>query len=259
MSLNYLVAFFVFLFGICIGSFLNCFIYRQEEKKSLKGRSFCPNCKHLLSWQDLFPVFSFLFLLGKCRYCKEKISWQYPLVEIFSGLLFVAFFSQADIIRSLYLIIIACLLIIIFVFDLKHYIIPDRILFPAIAVASAYDIYIIFLSKDPVGIFLNFVLAISIAAGLFLLIFLISTGKWMGFGDVKFAVLMGLLLGFPNVLSALFLAFFFGAIIGLITMAFKKKSFKSEMPFGPFLIIGTLVAIFWGKEIIQWYINLLII
>lgn len=259
MSLNYLVAFFVFLFGICIGSFLNCFIYRQEEKKSLKGRSFCPNCKHLLSWQDLFPVFSFLFLLGKCRYCKEKISWQYPLVEIFSGLLFVAFFSQADIIRSLYLIIIACLLIIIFVFDLKHYIIPDRILFPAIAVASAYDIYIIFLSKDPVGIFLNFVLAISISAGLFLLIFLISMGKWMGFGDVKFAVLMGLLLGFPNVLSALFLAFFFGAIIGLITMVFKKKSFKSEIPFGPFLIFGTLMAIFWGKEIIQWYINLLII
>lgn len=273
MFINYLIGLFVFIFGLCIGSFLNCLIYRLEQNKKITGRSFCPHCQHVLSWHDLFPVFSFLFIGGKCQYCKKNISWQYPLVEIATGILFVLIFWKLgfifvlgselwDLIRLCFIFYIASSLIVIFIYDLKHYIIPDKVLFPAIAVCFIWDL---------VGHwaldfgFLNYILATLISAGFFLLIFLISGGRWMGFGDVKLAVLMGLLLGVPNVLVALFLAFFLGAIIGVILMAFpfgsgkQRKGLKSEIPFGPFLIAGTFIALFWGQQIISWYVNFLLI
>jgi leader peptidase (prepilin peptidase)/N-methyltransferase len=253
MILNFLIYFFIFIFGLCIGSFLNCAIYRLEEKEKITGRSFCPRCKHILYWQDLFPVFSFLFLTGECRYCKQKISIQYPLVELATAILFVLIFNQQNIVQSVFYLIISCFLIVIFVYDFKHYIIPDQILWPAVAIAIIYNLI-------PPYNFLHMfyaLLAVIIASGFFLAIFLISKGKWMGFGDVKLAVLMGFLLGLPNVLTALFLAFFFGAIIGVILMVLQRKNLKSEIPFGPFLIAGTFVAMLCGNQIIQWYSNLL--
>jgi prepilin signal peptidase PulO-like enzyme (type II secretory pathway) len=262
MILNILIGIFVFIIGLCIGSFLNCFIYRLEHKKKMTGRSFCPKCKHDLCWKDLFPVFSFLFLNGKCRYCKKKISVQYPLVELVTGFLFVLiflfFYQQAtpnQLIYILFLFYIFSALVVTFVYDLKHYIIPDKVLFPAIIISLAY--YLI-----PPYDFHHIVyglLAAVVASGFFLAIFLFSAGKWMGFGDVKLAVLMGLLLGLPNVLVALFLAFFFGAIIGLILMVVQKKSLKSEIPFGPFLIIGTFLALLYGVQIVQWYSRFFIV
>jgi prepilin signal peptidase PulO-like enzyme (type II secretory pathway) len=144
-------------------------------------------------------------------------------------------------------------LIVIFVYDLKLYLIPDKALFPAIAIAVIYN----FVPPFNFSHILNNFIAAVLACGFFLIIFLVSRGKWMGFGDVKLAILMGLLLGLPNVLVALFLAFFLGAIIGVILMVFKKKSLKSEIPFGPFLIAGTFAAIFWGQQIVNWYLNFL--
>jgi prepilin signal peptidase PulO-like enzyme (type II secretory pathway) len=245
----------VFVLGACIGSFLNCYIYRLENKKSLKGRSFCPHCKHTLNWQDLFPVFSFLFLRGKCRYCKKKISWQYPVVELATGIIFLLIFNFKflSILNLAFLFYVASALIIIFVYDLKHYIIPDKVLFPAIIVTFLYRLFESFWIPASAGMT---VLAVIISAGFFFVIWLVSKGKWMGFGDVKLAVLMGLLLGLPNVLVALFLAFFFGAIIGVILMVLEKKNLKSEIPFGPFLIAGTFLALFWGPQIIQWYLKI---
>jgi prepilin signal peptidase PulO-like enzyme (type II secretory pathway) len=248
MDLNIFADIFVFLFGLCIGSFLNCAIYRLEEKKSMQGRSFCPNCRHDLSWLDLFPVFSWIFLGGKCRYCHKKISIQYPLVEIFTAFLFLVIFLNTPVSNAVYFCLILCFLIIIFIFDLKHYIIPDMILFPAILISLTYDLF-------DFSHILNYLLAAAVACGFFLIIFLISKGKWMGFGDVKLAILMGLLLGLPNVLAALFLAFFFGAIIGVILIATQKKGFRSEIPFGPFLIAGTFFAMLFGNQIVQWYLN----
>ena len=245
------IYFFVFVFGLCIGSFLNCAIYRLEEKEKITGRSFCPNCKHILYWQDLFPVFSFLFLTGKCRYCKQKISIQYPLVELATGFLFVLFFNPQNIVQSVFYLAISCFLIIIFVYDFKHYIIPDKILWPAVVIALIYDLLPPY---DLWHIFYTF-LAVVIAAGFFLAIFLFSKGKWMGFGDVKLSILMGLLLGMPNVLAALFLGFLFGAIIGVILMAFENKNLKSEIPFGPFLIAGSFIVMFCGNQLVQWYLN----
>jgi prepilin signal peptidase PulO-like enzyme (type II secretory pathway) len=256
MNLEILYYIFVFVFGVCIGSFLNCFIYRLENKKTLKGRSFCPNCKHILNWKDLFPVFSFLFLGGKCKYCKKKISWQYPAVEIATGIIFLMIFYWITVFAGMTGVIfwfyIASVLIIIFVYDLKHYEIPDKVLFPAIIISALYCVLFNFNN------ILNYILAVLVGAGFFFLIWFFSKGKWMGFGDVKFAILMGLLLGFSKTLLALFLAFLLGAVMGLILMALQKKKIKSEIPFGPFLIVGTFLAIFFGEKIVNWYLNFLI-
>lgn len=252
--LNYL---FIFIFGLLVGSFLNSVIYRLEQGQSfLKGRSFCPRCKHQLSWQDLIPLFSFLILKGKCRYCQKPISWQYPLVELATGLLFFLVYSvhggsAPDGQFLIYNLIIASFLIIIFVYDLRHYIIPDKVIFPAIGAALIYHLLKFdFLGKS------NFLISAAAAAGFFLAIVLISRGKGMGIGDIKLAFLMGLFLGWPNIAVALFSAVFLGAIMGMGLIIAGKKTLKSEVPFGPFLVFGTFLALFWGEKIINFYLSL---
>jgi len=237
--------FFFFLLGLAAGSFLNCLIYRLETGGNfLKGRSFCPHCKHTLNWQDLIPILSFVFLRGRCRYCQKKISIQYPLLELFTGMIFVLVLWHFGLgFGLIFGFFISSLLIIIFVYDLKHYIIPDSIVFTAIIIAAIFNFKL-----------LNFASALG-AAGFFLIIVLVSRGKWMGVGDIKLAFLMGLMLGFPGILVALFLAFSVGAIIGTGLMIFGKKTIKSEVPFGPFLVGGTFIALFWGEAIAQWYLQ----
>ena len=249
------MAIVIFLFGLIVGSFLNCVIYRLKTNKSfLKGRSYCPNCKHQLQWPDLIPVLSFFLLKGKCRYCQKKISWQYPLVEIATGLLFLAIFnfSAPGGPASGWLFSIIPFLIVIFVYDLKHYLIPDKVIYPAIAITFVYDV----LMSDILGMSDILISAFG-AAGFFLAIVLISRGRWMGIGDIKLAFLMGLVLGFPKILVALFLAFMAGAIMGMILVFLGKKTLKSEVPFGPFLVSGTFIALFWGEKLINWYFSLL--
>lgn len=252
---------FVFLFGLIVGSFLNCVIYRLEVKQSfLRGRSFCPHCKHTLSWQDLIPVFSFLFLHAKCRYCSKRISWQYPAVELATGILFILIFWILDFGFGLtfgFWILISSLLIIIFVFDLKHFIIPDKVVYPAIIIASIFNFQ--FLIFNQFSIFNSLILSALGASAFFLFIVLVSRGKSMGIGDIKLAFLMGLLLGFPYILVALFFSFLIGAIIGIGLILAKRKTMKSEVPFGPFLVIGTFIALFCGEIIINWYWSLFII
>jgi prepilin signal peptidase PulO-like enzyme (type II secretory pathway) len=261
---NFLISFFTLLFGLIVGSFLNCVIYRLETGESfLKGRSHCPHCKHVLGWKDLIPILSFIILKGKCRYCGKKISFQYPIVELATGILAFLFFKPlilnptiSNLQSAIYNFLISCFLIVIFFFDLKHYIIPDKVIYPAIFVSGIW--YFVF------GIFLNFypkseiryTLYSAIGASLFFLfIYLISKGKWLGFGDVKLAILMGIFLGFPKILVALFFSFFIGAIIGIGLILTKKKTLKSEVPFAPFLVLGTFIALFFGEKIISWYLN----
>src|SRR3989344_2900567 len=272
IEVNTTFSFLVFLIGLCIGSFLNVVIYRLEKDEGfVKGRSYCPRCRHQLMWLDLIPVVSYLFLQGSCRYCHKKISWQYPAVEVATGLIFLLIFNfQFSIINQfeifqflnvidlLFLWYIASVLIVIFVYDLKFYLIPDKVLFPAIAITFIFRLlYSVFIGNWVLGIG-NFLLAALIASGFFLSIYLISKGRWMGFGDVKLAILLGLVLGFPNILAGLFLSFFFGAIIGLGLMFFGKKGLKSELPFAPFLILGTFLAMFFGDQIIFWYTHFLV-
>jgi prepilin signal peptidase PulO-like enzyme (type II secretory pathway) len=260
--------------GIIIGSFLNCLIWRSYAGESaLKGRSYCPKCRHKLAWADLVPVASFLFLGARCRYCKKPISWQYPAVELATGALFVAaalefapevFLGGLSIISFIELLaywVVLSALVVIFVADLRWYFIPDGALVSGIA-AMALLRGVQFIQSGYVfghydfQILLNPLLSLFGAAAFFLAIFLLSRGKWIGFGDVKYALLMGLALGFPDVLIALFLANFFGAIIGLALIAAGKKNMKSEIPFGPFLVGGTLIALFFSDSIIGWYLSI---
>ena len=254
----------VFVLGLIVGSFLNCVIYRLEQGSSfLKGRSFCPLCKHTLSWRDLIPVLSFLMLKGKCRYCHQKISWQYPLVELATGLLFL-FIVQTqltwnmeqltifDVLYFCYLLIIICFLIIIFVYDFKHYLIPDKVIYPAILISGIWLVY------ERQGM-INTAYAAFGAALFFLIIVLISRGKWMGVGDIKLAFLMGLFLGWPAILVALLSAFYLGALVGICLIMSGRKSLRSEVPFGPFLVTGTFLAMFFGEKLVDWYLALFLI
>jgi len=244
---------FSFILGTLIGSFLNCVIYRLETKKSfIRGRSFCPHCKHPLSFLELIPLFGFFYLKGRCRYCHQRISFWYPFVEFITGILFfLAFkkFSSFGFITLIYYWIIFSFFILIFVFDAKYYLIPDKIVYPPIIISLIFNL---FLSPN---FLLSFLSGVMIS-GFFFLIFFISQGKWIGFGDIKLGFLIGLVSGFPNFLIAFFFSFFFGAIIGIGLILLKKKTLRSELPLGPFLVTGGLIAVFIGEKIFGWYLNL---
>ncbi|MGB9743400.1 MAG: prepilin peptidase [Minisyncoccales bacterium] len=253
---------FVFLFGMVGGSFLNCLIYRSATQQSVwRGRSFCPHCHHLLKWRDLIPVFSFLSLKGRCRYCGQRISWQYPLVEIFTGLIFLLIFnwqfSSSDLfsfegwLKLLYFWLMAGLLIVIFVADLRYYLIPDQIIYPAVVLGLFYPLVANWGWEK--ADFLLFILSASAAAGFFALLYLFSRGRWLGLADIKLVFLIGLLLGWPKILIGLFLAFFLGALVGSGLIVAGRKKLKSEIPFAPFLIIGLILALIWGEALLAWY------
>jgi prepilin signal peptidase PulO-like enzyme (type II secretory pathway) len=265
--------FLILILGFIVGSFLNCVIYRLESQKSfLKGRSFCPYCKHELAWFDLIPLFSFILLRRHCRYCKKTISWQYPIVEAATGLIFLLIFNfqqfspeltakgfiipNFQFLSIIYYLLIASFLIVIFVYDLKHFIILDKVLISAIVLTTLYRI-IESIVNNQLSI-INYFCAAIAAAGFFLLIYLISKGKWIGFADVKLGILLGLVLGWPNIILSLFLSFFIGGIIGVGLIIFLGKKFKSEIPFAPFLITGTLLTLFWGESLINWYLSLIL-
>ena len=265
----FIISLFIFILGLIVGSFLNVVICRlYTGEKILFGRSHCPYCKKDLKWFDLIPLVSFISTKGRCRYCGKPISWQYPLVEFATGIIFLlifnfqfSIFNFQNLFTVFYLLIISCFLIIIFVFDLKHYIIPDKIIYPAIGVALFYNLFEIwdlgFGWSLGFGHW-DFILAAFLASSFFLAIVLISRGRGMGMVDVKLAFLIGLILGWPNILVALFLAFLFGAIVGLLLIIISKKTLKSEIPFGPFLVTGTLIGLFFGDRIIDWYLSLFI-
>jgi len=282
----------IFLFGLTIGSFLNAAIYRLGTGESvINARSHCPKCGHILAWHELVPVISFILQKGRCRECGKTISWQYPIVEIATSLLFLLIFnfqfsifnefssSNFQFLNLAYFAIITCGLVIIFVFDLKHYIIPDKIIYPLTGLVFFYRIFE-FLEFNNWNLFgnwkllaprsfseggeienlellLNPLYSAVLAFSFFALIYFFSKGRWMGFGDAKLAFFMGLFLGWPKILVALFIAFILGGIIGIMLIAARKKSLKSQVPFGPFLITGTFIAMFWGDWIIRWYLGLI--
>ena len=241
-----------FILGVCVGSFLNVLVDRLPRNESfLKGRSHCEKCKKELAWYDLIPLLSFSFLKGKCRYCQVRLSWYYPAVELTTGFLFAAvlFFvlgRNINIITFIYYCFIVSSLIVIFFSDLKYGIIPDKIVFPAILASFLFLILNSQLSA------LNYLLSAVGASLFFLFLFLITRGRGMGFGDVKLAFLMGLILGFPNIVVSLYIAFLTGAVIGCILIIWRKKKLAgTSIPFGPFLVLGTFLAIIWGENLLQ--------
>jgi len=261
----------IFIIGLFIGSFLNCIVYRvYNEKSFVKGHSFCPKCNHNLGVLDLIPLFSYLSLKGRCRYCKEKISFQYPFVEIATGVIFLivaillntSFLTlgvfNLEFLNLLFYLFIASYFVMIFIFDLKWYIIPDGLTFSAIIITLIYLFSQTFILNTitPEQLLIT-VISTFVLFLFFFALYFFSGGKAMGFGDVKLVIFLGLILGFPNVLPALFIAFGVGAVIGIIMMALKKKGMKSEIPFGPFLVLGTFIALFYGDVLVNWYLGLM--
>lgn len=243
----------VFLIGLVVGSFLNVVILRMNELHTIVfTRSHCLSCKKEIPWYDLIPFLSFVTLRGRCRNCDEPISWQYPLVEFGTALIFLVLFVKFGFtLVACYMILVTCFLIVIFVYDLKNMIIPDEMLFPAIVLAIIYTLF-----QNAYQMTLAFE-GVLVAAGFLGILYLLGRGKWMGLGDVKLAVLLGLLTPYPVIIVSLFLAFILGSIVGLIMIAYKKKSFNSEVPFGPFLIIGLYITIFFGDKILNWYLGII--
>ena len=264
------ILFAIFCLGLIIGSFLNCLIYRMQIGRDLGGRSFCPECKHPLAAADLVPVISFIELKGRCRYCGKRISIQYPLVELVVGSLFAAVavlivpsfvfgfdLSFSAVFSLFYHWFLISALTVIFVYDLKWYLIPDGAVISCAVAAVLFHGFEIYeqagAGNSDLNILADPILSAFFAGSFFLAIYLVSRGKWMGFGDVKFAFMMGFVLGFPEILIALFLAFSLGAIIGSGLILLKKRRISSEIPFGPFLVAGTVIALFFGSAIADWY------
>ena len=253
----------IFIFGLIIGSFLNVVIYRYNSGTTLGGRSMCFSCGKTLRWYELIPVVSFALQLGKCRVCKGRISWQYPLVEIFTGCLFVgAYFVAEDFVEFAYLSVQMAILVVIAVYDIRHKIIPNLFVYLFSFLAFLFIGYQVFMTGDTSNI-LSSVLSGPIYFLPFAALWYFSRGTWMGFGDAKLALGIGLFLGLGKAYVAMMLAFWIGTIVGLSLIAYgritgwkssaEKVTMKSEIPFGPFLILGLLSAVFFEQ-----YVNALL-
>lgn len=258
---------FWFILGAIFGSFLNVVIWRLPRQESLGGRSKCPHCGHVLSWWELFPVLSFALLRGKCRSCRNNISSRYFIIETVTGLLFALAWWQImpqvalgylQLIRDL---LIISVFIVVFVVDLEHLIILDNVIMPGAVSVLLLNIATDLLAKK--GWFdwsSNFWAGLAGALFAFLPLFCVwyfSKGRWMGFGDVKLAVFLGIALGWPLVYINLLAAVFLGGIAGVYLIATRLKTLKSQIPFGTFLSLGGVLALFWGQNILRWYLSIL--
>ncbi|MCL4354334.1 prepilin peptidase [Patescibacteria group bacterium] len=243
----------ILILGLAIGSFLNVAIDRLPKNETIfKGRSHCDYCKKTLKWYDLVPVFSFIFLNGKCRYCKKKLSIQYPIVEIVTSLLFLfmyfytitMFYQNPDVLYILlFNFLLVAFLIAIFTTDIKYGIIPDKILLALTVVLFTFKL--VFMQQT----FINNSLSGVGAFIFFLVLYFVTKEKGMGFGDVKFAFIIGFLVGFPNVITALYMAFLTGAFTSIILILLGKKRYSNAVPFGPFLSVSLFVVYLWGDKI----------
>ncbi|RJQ13827.1 prepilin peptidase [Candidatus Parcubacteria bacterium] len=250
-----MVSILAFLLGLIVGSFLNVLIlrtWRQEEVVSKP--SYCYHCNHPLGVLDLVPLFSFLINKGTCRYCHQKISWQYPLVELATAVLFVFVaqkfivpfvFTPMPMILTILYFALGSLLIAMFTFDFKYLVIPDRFLYPAV-ILSVIGVLL-------EGEIINRLLTGLVLGGLFAILVYGSKERAMGSGDIYLALIMGLVLGFPAVLVGVILAFLGGSVFGIWWVFKKQQSFKTHIPFGPFLIGALLVVWLWGSWLVAFY------
>lgn len=252
-KLSVLPLFGIFIFGAAIGSFISALVYRMENKKSiLRGRSKCEKCGKKLKWHELIPFFSYLFLRGKCGKCGKAIRVELFLAEIICGALFVLayFYHRSSILLLARDWIFLGGLAFLFIYDLKYKILPDSI---TISVAVAILIVNIILGYKVA----NLLLGVAVGGGFFLLQYLLSRGRWVGSGDIRMGALLGAALGFPNVVFAIFLSYILGGFYGAYLLLRKKAELKSQIVFGTFLAIGGTVSLYWGQDIISWYLNLL--
>jgi leader peptidase (prepilin peptidase) / N-methyltransferase len=258
----------IFLFtllGLAVGSFLNVCIDRLPRNESIVNPpSHCSACQHRLATKDLIPVFSYLRLRGRCRYCQAAIPRRLFWVELTTGLIFaflywwcVIFNHDLGIVAFVVLAFYACLFIIIFVIDLEQGLILNKVIYPSMVVALLLALYPWpWLSESIVMRVAYAALGGGIGFAIFLLIAIVSRGG-MGWGDVKLAALIGLATGFPLVFLAIIMGAILGGIVAVALMIAKKRKRRETIPFGPFLALATMVTLLWGSNILSWYLGLM--
>ncbi len=259
----------IFLIGLSLGSFANVLVWRLATKRSILGRSICPQCNKQIAWYDNLPIISFIFLGGHCRFCRQKISWQYPLVELSIAILwliawFKAFDYQLVSLVDLWPTLVnsgviwmllrdwlaGFLLVFILVFDWRFLLIPINLLVIFAPIFWLFNVLIGQIWWQPL-------LSAGILAIFFGLQFVITKGKGLGEGDIWLGAFLGFLLSsWPAVLAAVFVAYLLGSLVGLILMLIKKKHWHSRLPLGTFLAFGAILAIFWAEIIWSAYFNL---
>ncbi|HEX5395390.1 MAG TPA: prepilin peptidase [Candidatus Saccharimonadales bacterium] len=278
------------VFGLCAGSFVSAVVWRvrqqelseeqgtgnkEQAKKNtnyqlpttnysvLKGRSVCPHCHHILTWYDLLPLFSWLALRGRCRYCGKRISWQYPLTEVSAVAVFTVSYAYwpggvygvGDWLMLIAWLLTSVGLLALLIYDLKWMILPNKILYPTLAVAvSGRLVYILSFEPDKIDALINWALSLLIASGLFLLIYTASSGRWIGFGDVRLGLILGTVLSEPlNSMLMIFVASVLGTAVILPALITGRRKMTSRLPFGPFLISATFLVLIFGQGVVDWY------
>lgn len=243
----------ILIYGLLIGSFLNVCIYRIPREESIAfPSSHCPKCNTKLKWYDNIPLFSYIFLKGKCRYCGVKISPQYPVVEALNAIIYlILFFYFSSFIDFIFFALISSVLIVITFVDLKEMIIPDIFIVIILILSvlhKALNYFIYGISPQ----LLNSLGGLLIAGGLFLAIVILSRGG-MGGGDVTLIGALGFVVGIKNILLTIFLSFILGAIISIGLLATKIKTRKDPIPFGPFIVLAFFIVLLYGDELVNIY------
>ena len=255
----------IFLIGLFFGSFFGVLVNRLTSGKSfVKGRSKCDFCKKELSFFDLIPVLSFILSNGRCRYCHKKLTIFYPLIEISAGFIFVLSYLYSPLFNSFgninfsffyFLFIFSSFLVLLFQ-DLKYGILSDKIIFLTTGISFFY--FILFQKQEFINHFLSGVSSFLFFVLISAVFYVLTKKQGMGGGDIKLSFLLGFLLGFPGVIICFYLAFLTGAIASIILVLWRKKDYlKDSLPFGPFLIIGAYISLFWGNLIFIQVLKLL--
>lgn len=266
---------YLIILGLVLGSFINALVWRIHEQESgkkdnklsiAKGRSICPKCKHQLKALDLVPVFSWVFLHGKCRYCKKPISVQYPIVELFTAVLFFLCYAfwpvSIDSYQSVILFITwLCLLtgfIALSIYDIKWFILPNRLIYSLWPFALLFGL--LNYHNHSKHYLINITLSTLIGGGLFYLIYIVSKGKWIGGGDIRLGWMLGFIAATPaRSVMFIFIASLIGAAVSLLLIITKRFKKHQLIPFGPFLMLGLVVVQLFGNKILDWYLNRILI
>lgn len=242
------------LLGLFIGSFLNVCIDRLPQDQSIiTPPSHCPNCKRKLGVLDLIPLLSYIWLRGRCRYCKERIPLRLPIVEAVTGFLFGFLAWRLGFgLQLATFLIYASVLIVIFVIDLENQLVLDKVSYPAMLAAFIFSF---FLPEPGVR---SALIGVAVGGGIYLLLFyttlLILRQEGVGFGDVKMAALMGLMLGFPLIIEALLLSWIGGGFVAIFLLLSRQKRRRDAIPTATFMAVAAMVALLWGQSIYNWYL-----
>jgi len=267
----FLAGLLVFFLGASIGSFLNVLIYRSIRGQDwVKARSVCEHCKHKISWYENIPIFSYLFLGGRCSACKKKIDLVHPLIELLTGSLFLWWYTAGFLffklttapllyLQPLFWLVVLIIFIAVLISDLKYQIIPNwsvGLLFLAVV---GYRLVLLTTGEMQWADFIGSLIGTVSLTSFFFGLWFFTKGKGFGFGDVKLAVPLGLILGsWQRIVVMSFLAFTLGAIVGLLLLFAGKKKFGQTVPFGPFLLVATALSLVWGYEIWAEYVKLVL-